>query len=180
MRVEALSPELFHGERQRAQHLGYDIRPLLQLANDREFMGKLTEAHLQHYLKTHRVNPPAPRSLESWQRIFLGAIDPETAFVALCGEHIAAFASVRLAEDEGDAGNIFWFSVAPMFLEDTNLLNAALKFEELRAARQRGIKRLSFEIDSTDPGAEALLAQLTSERGEALLTYQNGIPSAPS
>jgi hypothetical protein len=175
VRLDLLPLELFATESQAALELGYQMCTLEKFANDPAFMLELTQLYQAAYLATHQINPPAPRSLESWQRIFLGDnLEPALAFVALKHGKIVAFSSLRLGESQ--AAEVYWFGVAPEYATHSSLLNAALKHSEFQAARARGVEVLSFEIDSTNPENSALLERLPIARGEAYLTFQTGIP----
>lgn len=151
-------------EAQQAAALGYQIG-LEPVLND-EFRGQLTWAHLEHYRSTHRVNPPADLPWQAWQNIFLEDLDE--VFVARRGGQLAAFASLRGAE-------VYWFGTLPEFAADADVLNAALKHEEFKAGRSH-LATLNYELDSTDPAALAVLQRLPVSPGEALLTFQTGIP----
>ena len=154
-------------EQQQAAALGYQIG-LEPVLND-EFRDQLTRAHLDHYVSTHRVNPPADLPWKTWQTILLDDLDE--VFVARRGGHLAAFASLRGAE-------VYWFGTLPEFAADAAVLNAALKREEFRRGRVY-LATLNYELDSTDPAALAVLQRLPIAPGEALLTFQTGIPDLP-
>jgi len=152
-------------EQKQAEALGY------QLSSERmvgeEFRAELTRAHLDHYRFTHRVSPPANLPWKTWQTIFLDDLDE--VFVARREGRLAAFASLRRAE-------VYWFGTLPKFAADANVLNAALKREEFKEG-QSYLKTLNYELDSTDPAALAVLSRLPVPPGEALLTFQTGIPN---
>ena len=85
------------------------------------------------------------------------------------GGHLAAFASLRGAE-------VYWFGTLPEFAADADALNTALKREEFRKGRGH-LTTLNYELDSTDPAALTVLSRLPVPPGEALLTFQTGIPN---
>lgn len=160
--------------RVRALQFGFDLGPLGRSADD-ALMDALAGAHLEHYAATHRVNPAAPCPLASWRDLFLGDdLDPDATFLARRDGVIAAFASSR----SGDAGvwEAAWFGTLAPHLTHAFTLNLALKHHEVAFARRQGITQLGFEVDSTDPEAVAVLDALTETKGEALVTYQMGIP----
>lgn len=154
-------------EAQQAGALGYQIS--LEPVLDEEFRAELTRAHLDRYQSTHRINPPADLPWKTWQTIFMEDLDE--VFVARRGGRLAAFASLRGAE-------VYWFGTLPEFTADADTLNAALKREEFKAGRPH-LATLNYELDSTDPAALAVLARLPVPPGEALLTFQTGIPDLP-
>lgn len=151
-------------EPQNAKRLGYEISSE-RVSNDR-FRAELTRAHLEHYLSTHRVNPPADLTLEVWQRIFMRGL--ERVVVARQGGRLAAFASLRGSE-------VYWFGTLTAFATDADILDAALKREEFLQGRLN-LQTLDYELDSTDPAALKVLACLPVACGETLLTLQTGIP----
>ncbi len=158
-----------------ALQLGFDLGPLGRGVDDAALMDDLAGAHLEHYATTHRVNPAAPRPLPSWRDRFLGDdLDPDAAFLARQNGAVAAFASLR----PGDAGvwEVAWFGTLASHRTHAFTLNLALKHHEMELAWWRGITQLGFEVDSTDPEAVAVLDALTEVKGEALVTYQTGIP----
>ena len=152
-------------EARQAEALGYRLssEPVV----GEEFRAELTRAHLDHYRFTHRVNPPADLPWKTWQTILLDDLDE--VFVARRGGHLAAFASLRGAE-------VYWFGTLPEFAADADALNAALKREEFRKGRGH-LTTLNYELDSTDPAALTVLSRLPVPPGEALLTFQTGIPN---
>jgi hypothetical protein len=158
-----------------ALRLGFDLDPLGRGVDDDVLMDALVEAHLEHYTATHSVNPAAPRPLSSWRGLFLGDdLDPAAAFLARRDGAIAAFTSLRA--DGAGAWEVAWFGTLAPYRAYAHTLNLALKHHEEGFARRRGIARLGFEVDSTDPEAVAVLGTLAEAKGEALVTYQTGIP----
>lgn len=152
-------------EARQAEALGYRLSS--ERVVSEEFRAELTRAHLEHYRSTHRVNPPADLPWKTWQTIFLDDLDE--VFVARREGQLAAFASLRGAE-------VYWFGTLPKFAADANVLNAALKREEFKEG-QSYLKTLNYELDSTDSAALAVLSRLPVPPGEALLTFQTGIPN---
>lgn len=158
-----------------ALRLGFDLGPLARGANDDVLMDALAEAHLEHYSVTHSVNPAGPRPLALWRGLFLGDdLDSDAAFLARRDGALAAFTSLR--PDGAGAWEVAWFGTLHPHRADAYTLNLALKHGEVGFAQRRGITQLAFEVDSTDPEAVAVLDTLTEAKGEALLTYQTGIP----
>lgn len=154
---------------------GFDLGPLGRGVDSDALMDALTEAHLEHYTATHSVNPAAPRPLSSWRDIFLGDdLDPAAAFLARRNGAIAAFTSLR--PDGAGGWEVAWFGTLPPYRAYAHTLNLALKHHEVGFAQRRGIEQLGFEVDSTDPEAVAVLGTLAEAKGEALMTYQTGIP----
>jgi hypothetical protein len=176
--VNSIPKKLYATAILQAQRKGYEIRSLREAmrANDPTFILRLTEAHRDHYLETHAVNPPKLRSLNEWQDVFFGKDSvPEATFVAIKGGQIAAYTSVRRVERA--LYEVAWFATTPDFRADSLILNQALKAKEFEYVRVKGAKRLYFELDSTDPQAMALLPTLPIDRGIPWITLQTGIPN---
>jgi hypothetical protein len=160
------------------QRKGYEIQTLraAMTANDPHFILRLTEAHRDHYLDTHAINPPKLRNLNAWRDVFLGKDSvPDATFVAMKRGKIAAYASVRCTEQA--MCEVAWFATTSDFRADSLLLNQALKAKEIEYVRAKGVKRLSFELDSTDSQAMALMRTLPTDRGIPWITLQTGIPN---
>lgn len=157
-----------------ALRLGFDLGPLGRGVDD-VLMDALVEAHLEHYTATHSVNPAAPLPLSSWRGLFLSDdLDPDATFLARRDGAIAAFTSLR--PDGAGAWEAAWFGTLPPHRAYAHALNLALKNHEVGFAQRRGIAQLGFEVDSTDPEAVVVLGTLSEVKGEALVTYQTGIP----
>ncbi len=122
-------------------------------------------AHRQHYAATHSANPPAKDS----SAVFLGEdFRPEAAFCILADGQLAAFSSLRPA-DEG--WELAWFGTTPENHPDFAMLNAGLVALETGFMAKRSISAVLVEWDSTSPDAAWRTARYALEDPREYLTF---------
>lgn len=129
-----------------------------------------------HYIATHRINPPGDFDLETWAEALLDEALPDAVrALARDGKLIAATALTRNFDGLEDALDVAFLSVHPDLHDEAQGIVAALVNELLEMAQARDAQRVLLEVDSTDP-VTVLALERAEVQGHTWLTLQTGVP----
>jgi hypothetical protein len=111
-----------------------------------------------HYVTTHRINPPAKFPPEVWTKIMLSDHHPETLRVLVhFGKPMAVAALAPSIDGLEGILDVGCLSLSTAYQHETNQIVAVLLNELFWLAQTFGATYINAEIDNTDPAAMALL-----------------------
>ena len=139
---------------------------------------RVADLHGEAYARTHAGwNPVRPLDAAERRDLFLGDdLIPDALFLALDGDAVAGFASLRHGRtpDEFDLG---WAGIAADHDDRATAIVTALVGRCLDVARRRG-NRVSVEVDDADPVLAYILDRLPVAWEPDWLAFARPGPSA--